>query len=75
MIIHDGVEGVRDFMQAEIEKRGCNIKELAEVAGISPTTIRRFISDDVMRRTKSPHFRTMYATVRALGFQLRISNH
>lgn len=74
MIIHDGVEGVREFMQTEIAHRGYNIRELAEEAGISPTTIRRFISDDTVRRTKSPHFRTMYATVRAMGYQLRISN-
>lgn len=74
MIIRNGVEGVRAFMQKEIEKKGWGIRELSEESGVSQSAIRKFVSEDTTKQTKSPHFRTLYNTVQAMGYVLHISN-
>jgi transcriptional regulator with XRE-family HTH domain len=74
MLIENGVEGVRAFVMDEMEKKEWTKKGLAEDAGLSPSTIGKFVHDIKKKRTKSPHFRTLYNIVQALGYQLRISD-
>jgi len=74
MLIENGVEGVRAFVMDEIYKREWKVKDLAEEATLSPNTIRKFVHEDKQKRTKSPHFRTLYNMVLALGYKLRISD-
>ena len=71
-MIVKGIESVRVEMRRIIEEQDARISMISDDSGVSQSAIRRFIHEDVDRQTRSPHFRTIMETFRALGYRIRI---